>query len=87
MKLLVANLGSTSYKYRLFVQEDGELRDVANGGFERVTDFEAVIREGLEQLHNGGFISSNAEIDAVGFKTVLGGNGVSGCRIVDHRDM
>ena len=84
MKLLVANLGSTSYKYRLFVQEDGELRDVANGGFERVTDFEAVIREGLEQLHNGGFISSNAEIDAVGFKTVLGGNGVSGCRIVDQ---
>ena len=39
MKILVANLGSTSLKYRLFDFSGGQERLLTRGGFERVTDY------------------------------------------------
>ncbi|MGB0743209.1 MAG: acetate kinase, partial [Opitutales bacterium] len=39
MKVLVANLGSTSFKYRLFNMGAAEAVLLAKGGFERVTEY------------------------------------------------
>ncbi len=82
MKVLVANLGSTSYKYRLFELVGGAPVGVASGKFERVEDFGEVIRNGLDALRDEGHIASDADIAAVGFKAVFGGE-VSGCRFID----
>ena len=83
MLILVANLGSTSFKYRLFHMEAGAGEVVAKGGYERVEDYAAVIDDALATLRRDGVISSPDEIDAVGFKTVLGKN-LSGCVIADQ---
>ncbi len=83
MKVLVANLGSTSFKYRLFEMGAGEERLLAKGGFERVTDFGEVIGQGLTDLESEGAVGSRSEIEAVGFKTVLGRN-LSGCVEADE---
>lgn len=82
MKILVANLGSTSFKYRLFRMEGTEEECLAKGGYERVTDFGAVIEEALGKLVGAGHLASRDDLDAVGFKTVLGKN-LSGCRLAD----
>ena len=42
MKILVANLGSTSFKYRLFDMSDE--RQLARGGIERIGAFVASLR-------------------------------------------
>lgn len=78
MKILVANLGSTSFKYRLFEMAKGEERELTAGGFERVTDHGEVIREALDSMRESGVVDSPEDIEAVGFKTVLGRN-LSGC--------
>ncbi|MFZ9936343.1 MAG: acetate/propionate family kinase [Luteolibacter sp.] len=83
MLILVANLGSTSFKYRLFHMEAGRGEVVAKGGYERVEDYAAVIDDALATLQSDGIISSPDHIDAVGFKTVLGKN-LSGCVIADQ---
>lgn len=78
MKILVANIGSTSFKYRLF-DIDGEAeRVLSEGGLERVTDHESAIEESLQKLVEEGHLSSIDSLDAVGFKTVLGKD-LSGC--------
>lgn len=78
MKILVANLGSTSFKYRLFAcLPEGEV-DLAQGGVQRVTDFGAAISAALAELVSAGHLDSVEDLDAVGFKTVLGEN-LSGC--------
>lgn len=84
MLILVANLGSTSFKYRLFrmAGDGGEV--IAKGGYERVSDYAAVIEEALATLQRDGIIRGPEEIDAVGFKTVLGKN-LSGCVIADQQ--
>lgn len=84
MKILVANLGSTSFKYRLFEKtaEGIELR--SKGGFERVTDYVPCIESMLERLVGDGIIGSGEDLDAVGFKTVLGKN-LSGCVPADEK--
>ena len=84
MKILIANLGSTSFKYRLFETGGGDAAQVADGGFERVTDYTACIDAMLESLASEGHLDSGAELDAVGFKTVLGKN-LSGCVEADDR--
>jgi hypothetical protein len=56
VKILVANLGSTSLKYRLFDFSNGEERLLARGGFERVTDYAKVIEDCLAEMKNGGWI-------------------------------
>ncbi|MFP6876049.1 MAG: hypothetical protein VCA37_04390, partial [Roseibacillus sp.] len=78
MKILVANLGSTSFKYRLFEMGAGEERLLAQGGYERVQDYGEVIRDALRTMEGSGAVASQIEIVAVGFKTVLGRN-LSGC--------
>jgi len=83
MKVLVANLGSTSFKYRLFHMDESGEEVVAKGGYERVTDHAGVIDDALATLQRDGIITSPNEIDAVGFKTVLGKD-LSGCVIADQ---
>lgn len=83
MNILVANLGSTSYKYTLFRAELGVvLAPVAHGKYERVEDHGAVIEDSLKQLIADGHLENLSALDAVGFKCVMGGD-VSGCRIAD----
>ena len=84
MKVLVANLGSTSFKYRLFEMGAGEERVLAEGGYERVEDYGAVINDALDNMEKSGAVSSRNDIDAVGFKTVLGRN-LSGCVDADEK--
>jgi acetate kinase len=84
MLVLVANLGSTSFKYRLFRMDESGGEVVAKGGYERVEDHEAAIHDALAALLREGAINSPDEIDAVGFKTVLGRN-LSGCVMADQK--
>lgn len=84
MKILVANLGSTSFKYRLFEMSAGEELVLAEGSYERVEDYGAVITDALETMEKSGAVSSRDEIGAVGFKTVLGRN-LSGCVDADEK--
>ncbi|MCB1134226.1 MAG: acetate kinase, partial [Verrucomicrobiae bacterium] len=83
MLVLVANLGSTSFKYRLFRMDGQGGEVVAKGGYERVEDYAAVIDDALATLQSDGVISSPDEIEAVGFKTVLGKD-LSGCVNADQ---
>jgi len=83
MNVLIANLGSTSFKYRLFRMDAAGQEVLAKGGYERVSDYAAVIDDALATLQKDGVISSPDEIDAVGFKTVLGKN-LSGCVMADE---
>ena len=84
MKILIANLGSTSFKYRLFEMSDTVATLLANGGFERVTEYTACIEEMLGSLVGEGHLQSGQDLDAVGFKTVLGKD-LSGCVTADER--
>jgi len=84
MLILVANLGSTSFKYRLFRMEGDGAEVVAKGGYERVTDHAEVIADALATLQKDGIIGSPDEINAVGFKTVLGKD-LSGCVKADQQ--
>jgi acetate kinase len=83
VKILVANLGSTSLKWRLFdFAGDGE-RLLHKGGFERVSDHSQAIEDCLGQLQQGGHIATASDLAAVGFKTVLA-RGVTGCVRLDE---
>lgn len=83
MKILVANLGSTSFKYRL-IAFDGESATVmAKGGYERVDDYEAALNDCLEQLLSQGYLDNKTELGGVGFKTVVA-DGVTGCLELDE---
>lgn len=84
MNILVANIGSTSVKYRLFRMDEHGGEVIAKGGYERVTDYASVIEDALATLQKDGVISSPLDIHAVGFKTVLGKN-LSGCVIADEK--
>ncbi len=83
MRILVANLGSTSFKYRLFAVDDGQARLLARGGSERVTDYAAAIERGLGELAAGGHVRGAADLDGVAFKTVFGGD-FTGCVLADE---
>ncbi len=83
MLLLVANLGSTSFKYRLFRMDGHGGEVVAKGGYERVADYATVIDDAIATLQRDGIISHPDAIDAVAFKTVLGKD-LSGCVIADQ---
>jgi len=84
VNILVANLGSTSFKYQLFRADGGEEVALAKGGYERVEDFGEVIGDALGKLVAEGHLSSVEDLDAVGFKTVLGKD-LSGCVPADER--
>lgn len=84
MKILIANLGSTSFKYRLYDMEGASSSMLSSGGFERVSEYTPCIEKMLEDLVSGGHLYSGSELDAVGFKTVLGKD-LSGCVDADDR--
>jgi acetate kinase len=56
---------------------------LAKGGYERVSDFGTTISEALDSLVADGSLQSVDELEAVGFKTVLGKD-VSGCVEADE---
>ena len=83
MKILVANLGSTSLKWRLFDFSNGQERMLHKGGFERVADYPKAISDCLLQLQDAGHIQSERDLAAVGFKTIMA-RGVNGCVRLDE---
>ncbi|MBM3822606.1 MAG: acetate kinase [Verrucomicrobia bacterium] len=83
MKILVANLGSTSLKWRLFQFSEGTETMLHKGGLERVTDYSKAIEQCLASLKESGHIRSETELAAVGFKTVVAKD-VSGCVLLDE---
>jgi acetate kinase len=83
MKILVANLGSTSLKWRLFDFSNSPERLLHKGGFERVTDYPKAIEDCLAELKKAGAIESENDLAAVGFKTVLAKD-VTGCVRLDE---
>ncbi len=84
MKILVANIGSTSLKWRLFDFANNAERLLHKGGFERVTDYSKAIEDCLAELKNAKAIASESELSAVGFKTVIAKN-VTGCVRLDEK--
>lgn len=82
MKILVANLGSTSLKWRLFDFSNDAEQLLHKGGFERVTDYPQAIEDCLAQLKEAGAIENENELAAVGFKTVIAKD-VTGCVELD----
>jgi len=84
VKILVANLGSTSLKYRLFDFSGGEERLLTRGGYERVSDYAQTIGSCLEALIQGGWIKNESDLAAVGFKTIMA-RGLNGCVRLDER--
>lgn len=84
MKILVANLGSTSLKWRLFDFTSGQEQLLHKGGFERVADHAKAIGDCLVQLKDADAIQSDTDLAAVGFKTIMA-RGVNGCVRLDER--
>jgi len=84
VKILVANIGSTSLKYRLFSMKGEEAELLASGGYERVENYASVIEDCLARLVKEGVLAALEELAAVGFKTVLG-KGLSGCVFADEK--
>jgi acetate kinase len=84
MKVLVANIGSTSLKWRLFDFSNNAERLLHKGGFERVTDYPKAIEECLAELKKAEAIRDESELSAVGFKTVIAKD-VTGCVRLDER--
>src|SRR5215471_2216490 len=83
MKILVANLGSTSLKWRLFDFSDGREQLLHKGGIERVSDYASAVDECLGQLKGGGHIQKESDLAAVGFKTIMA-RGLNGCLRIDE---
>ena len=84
MKILVANIGSTSLKWRLFDFSNSGERLVHTGGFERVTDYHKAVEDCLTELKKAKAIREENELTAVGFKTVIAKD-VTGCVRLDER--
>ncbi len=84
MKVLVANLGSTSLKWRLFDFSNGGEQLLHKGGFERVSDYPKAIEDCLAELKNAGALPRESDLAAVGFKTVIA-KGVTGCVRLDEQ--
>jgi acetate kinase len=88
MKILVANIGSTSFKYRLLEMPD--MTVLAQGRVERIgqpggdcPDYDAAIaRCRAEIVGDGRPLGSLSELSAVGFKAVHAGP-LGGARVVD----
>ena len=84
MKILVANIGSTSLKWRLFDFSNGGERLLHKGGFERVADYAGAIDQCLGELKASGHITGEQDLSAIGFKTVVA-KGVTGCVRLDEK--
>jgi len=93
MKILVANLGSTSCKYCLFeMPADRSARDereIARGQVERVgssdvPDHAVAMQRCLDKLTAAGCLAGGESLDAVGFKAVHGGGVWAAARVDDE---
>jgi acetate kinase len=84
VKILVANLGSTSLKYRLFDFSGDQEKLLTRGGVERVTDYAQAIESCLGELRQGGWIRDESDLAAVGFKTIMA-RGINGCVRLDEK--
>lgn len=84
MKVLVANLGSTSLKWRLFSFAGPREQMLHKGGFERVVDYPKAIGDCLAELKNAGHIADEGDLAAVGFKTIMA-RGINGCVRLDEK--
>src|ERR1017187_7558982 len=89
MKILVANIGSTSFKYRLYDMRNGSV--MGRGLVERIgqpggcPNYESAIdRCTSELIGQGRACPTLAELSAVGFKAVHAGP-LSGARLVDDQ--
>ncbi|MBP1635710.1 MAG: Acetate kinase [Acidobacteria bacterium] len=90
MNILVANIGSTSFKYRLYQADGSEGTAVAQGRIERIgqpgsacPDYETAIRLCTGDIAGEGRpLASLSDLSAVGFKAVHAGP-VGGARVVD----
>jgi acetate kinase len=88
MKILIANIGSTSFKYRLFDMADTAV--MAHGRIERIgqpgsacPNYEVALGECLDGIVGPGKALANlAELAAIGFKAVHAGP-LGGARLVD----
>ena len=97
MNILVCNIGSTSFKFRLFHIDGAAERQLASGGADRISrsggkvnwqiavappceqsrdfaDHGQAIRFVLDQLVAGEALTRIDDLDAVAFKTVMGGD-------------
>jgi acetate kinase len=83
MKILVANIGSTSLKWRLFDFSDARETLLHKGGFERVTDYSKAIEDCLATLRQEKHIRSANDLAAIGFKTIMA-RGINGCVRLDE---
>jgi acetate kinase len=91
MNILVANIGSTSFKYRLYAADAGAGTVLAQGRIERIgqpggvcPDYETAIRQCVAEIAGEGRpLRTMSELSAVGFKAVHAGP-VGGARLVDE---
>lgn len=88
MSILIANIGSTSFKYRLFAGDaqtvlgDGRVERIGQPG-SGCPDYDTAIQGAIADLTRpGGPLASLADLDAIGFKAVHAGP-VTGARFVD----
>ena len=65
-------------KYRLFDFSTGDGELLVRGGIERVDDHAVAIEQVQCELKEGGWIASEADLTAVGFKTIMA-EGITGC--------
>lgn len=84
MKILVANLGSTSLKWRLFDFSGARETLLHKGGFERVTDYPKAIEDCLDALRNENHLQHATDLAGIGFKTIMA-KGINGCARLDSR--
>jgi acetate kinase len=88
MSILIANIGSTSFKYRLFANDGGQV--LGDGRVERIgqpgsacPDYDTAIQGAIAHLTRpGGPLASLADLAAIGFKAVHAGP-VTGARLID----
>lgn len=88
MKILVANIGSTSFKYRVFDMETDSVR--ATGNFERIgqpggscADYPTAIQLCTKEIcGKGKVLAGLSDLSAIGFKAVHAGP-ISGARLVN----
>ncbi len=89
MSILIANIGSTSFKYRLFADDaetvlgDGRVERIGQPG-SPCPDYDTAIAGAIADLTRpGGPLASLADLSAIGFKAVHAGP-VSGARYIDE---
>ena len=86
-KIMILNLGSTSFKFKLYQiekdkAEEEQCLEIVQGQTENVGDHLEAFENCLKELEQSGILHSMGELDAVGYKSVHAG-AISGARIID----